>query len=137
MTGANATAVEGDVENSVEAPEDEEEQGETNAAPRPIRPRQKDRVEKRAIKLVELGPRMTLRLTKIEEGLCAGKTMWHEFIHKTKTEEKKLDSMWAERNKVKEKRRAEQKANVERKKATQKATRRNSKKGDEGEGADA
>ncbi len=45
-----------------------------------------DNVERRAVKLVELGPRMRLRLTKVEEGLCAGKIMWHQYLHKTKEE---------------------------------------------------
>lgn len=33
--------------------------------------------EKRAVKLLELGPRMTLEMVKIEEGLAEGTTMWH------------------------------------------------------------
>ncbi|RSL91286.1 hypothetical protein CEP52_014293 [Fusarium oligoseptatum] len=39
---------------------------------------EEENVERRAVKLVELGPRMRLRLTKVEEGLCSGKVMWHE-----------------------------------------------------------
>lgn len=72
-------------------------------------------VEKRAIKLVELGPRMKLRLIKVEEGLCEGKTMWSEFYDKTQVEEKQLDDKWAERRKLKEERRQQQKENVEKK----------------------
>ncbi|KAE8153254.1 Brix-domain-containing protein [Aspergillus avenaceus] len=74
-------------------------------------------VEKRAVKLVELGPRMKLRLIKVEEGLCEGKVMWHDFIHKSEAEVKKLDKNWEEKKQEKERRRKEQKANIEKKKA--------------------
>jgi ribosome biogenesis protein SSF1/2 len=77
---------------------------------------EEDNVERRAVKLVELGPRMRLRLTKVEEGLCSGKVMWHEYIHKSKAEIKELEKRWEKRNQEKEARRKEQKANVERKK---------------------
>lgn len=82
-------------------------------------------VEKRAIKLVELGPRMKLRLVKVEEGLCEGRIMWNEFITKSKAEEKELDQMWEEKRKLKEERRQKQKENVERKKALKKKTKSN------------
>ena len=75
------------------------------------------KVEKRAVKLVELGPRMKLRLTKVEEDVCSGKTMWHEFITKSKSEEVAMEKKWAQRNAQKAERRRIQKENVERKKA--------------------
>ncbi|KAI0970059.1 Brix domain-containing protein [Xylaria arbuscula] len=74
-----------------------------------------ERVERRRVKLVELGPRMKLRMTKVEEGLCSGKTMWHEHIHKSKKEMQELDKRWQTRTKEKEARRKQQKANVEKK----------------------
>lgn len=74
-------------------------------------------VEKRAVKLVELGPRLKLRMTKVEEGICAGKVMWHEYIHKSKEEEKELDSVWERRRREKEERKKIQKANVEKKRS--------------------
>lgn len=73
-------------------------------------------VEKRAVKLVELGPRMRLRLTKIEDGLCDGKIMWHDYITKSAEEVKKLDKNWEQKKKQKEQRKKEQKANIEKKK---------------------
>lgn len=73
-------------------------------------------VEKRAVKLVELGPRMKLRMTKVEEGVCSGKTMWHEYIHKTKEEMKALDKKWEKKRQEKDVRKKIQKENVERKK---------------------
>lgn len=75
----------------------------------------KPRVEKRAVKLVELGPRMKLRLTKVEEDVCGGKIMWHEFVTKSKAEVQELEKKWAQRNKEKEERRRIQRENVEKK----------------------
>jgi len=108
---AQRARIEGNTESGVE--------GASEARPAP-RPRQ-ERVEKKAIKLTELGPRMTLRLTKVEEGLCGGKIMWHQYIHKSKSEEKKLDATWKQRNAEKEARRKQQKENIEKKKAAKAA----------------
>ena len=72
-------------------------------------------VERRAVKLVELGPRMRLRMTKVEDGLCSGRILWHEYIQKTRAEEKELDKRWDKRQKEKESRKKTQRANVEKK----------------------
>ncbi|KEY72346.1 hypothetical protein S7711_01028 [Stachybotrys chartarum IBT 7711] len=93
---------------------------------------EEENVERRAVKLVELGPRMRLRLTKVEEGLCSGKVMWHEYVHKSKEEIKELEKRWEQRRQEKEKRRKEQKANVEKKKAT-KTSKRGTKREEGGE----
>jgi ribosome biogenesis protein SSF1/2 len=37
-----------------------------------------------AIRLTELGPRLRLELVKVEEGMCAGKVLYHRYVHKTK-----------------------------------------------------
>lgn len=73
-------------------------------------------VEKRAVKLVELGPRMKIQLMKVEEGLCDGRIMWHHFISKSEKQIKRMDDEWNRRRKVKEERKRQQKANVEKKK---------------------
>jgi len=86
-----------------------------------------DNVERRAVKLVELGPRLRLRLTKVEEGLCAGKIMWHQYLHKTKEEKIQLERKWEQRRKEKEARKKQQKENVEKKKATLAATKKSAK----------
>ena len=58
---------------------------------------------------------MTLKLIKIEEGVCRGNVVHHEFIKKTPAEIKKqLDSLKNKRE-LKEKRKKEQEANVKRK----------------------
>ncbi|RYP62041.1 hypothetical protein DL770_009653 [Monosporascus sp. CRB-9-2] len=87
-----------------------------------------EKLERRRVTLTELGPRMKLRMTKVEEGLCAGKTMWHEHIHKSRQEVQELERRWEKRKQEKEARRKEQKANVERKKKEKPA------KGGRGEG---
>ncbi|XP_061418450.1 suppressor of SWI4 1 homolog [Lethenteron reissneri] len=43
-----------------------------------------------AVRLTEIGPRMTLQLIKIEEGLCEGKVLFHEFEHKSEDELAKM-----------------------------------------------
>ncbi len=74
-------------------------------------------IEKRAVKLHELGPRLTLHLIKVEEGICEGRVMWNEFVSKSKEEEKELDQKWKVRREVKEERRRKQREDVERKRA--------------------
>ena len=86
------------------------------------------RVQKRAVKLVELGPRMTLRLMKVEEGLCGGKIMWHEHVTKSKEEEREMDQLWEKRKKEKAERKRIQQENVKKK--------RELEKGDGGENDD-
>ena len=71
--------------------------------------------EKKAVKLVEIGPRMKLRLTKVEEGVCDGKVMWHEYINRSKEEIEAMEEVWNQRRRQKEERRRVQKENVQRK----------------------
>ena len=68
-----------------------------------------------AIKLHELGPRMTMKLVKIEEGFCRGNVTHHSIIKLSKSEIKKqLDGLKGKRE-LKEKRKKEQEENVKRK----------------------
>ncbi|KAK4941645.1 rRNA-binding ribosome biosynthesis protein [Elasticomyces elasticus] len=92
-----------------------------DGAGRPMRGARSGGVEKRAVRLQELGPRMTLRLTKVEEGVCGGKVMWHEYIHKTKEEQKAQEKVWGARKREREERRRVQKENVEKKRRERKA----------------
>ncbi|KAK3934848.1 ribosome biogenesis protein SSF1 [Diplogelasinospora grovesii] len=95
-----------------------------------------DNVERRAVKLVELGPRMRLRMTKVEEGLCAGKVMWHEYVHKSKEEVKELDKKWEQKRKEKEARKKQQKENVEKKRAAKVANKKPSADGKDDDSMD-
>jgi ribosome biogenesis protein SSF1/2 len=94
------------------------------------RPKSGRNVEKRAVKLVELGPRMKMRMVKLEEGVCEGRVMWHEFVKKTEAEEKEMESKWAKRRAEKEQRRKVQKENVERKRELRRNTQANGGAGD-------
>lgn len=38
----------------------------------------------------EIGPRITMTLHKIEEGICEGEVLYHDLFHKTEDEIKKL-----------------------------------------------
>ncbi|KAL8779639.1 MAG: hypothetical protein Q9203_001462 [Teloschistes exilis] len=71
--------------------------------------------QKRAVKLIELGPRMTLRMTKVEEGACGGKVMWHEYMNKTEDEIREMDKIWDTRKREKAERKRIQRENVQRK----------------------
>ncbi|KAF2457766.1 Brix domain-containing protein [Lineolata rhizophorae] len=88
-------------------------------------------VEKRAVKLVELGPRMRLRLVKVEEGVCEGKVLWHEYVRKSGKEVREQEAVWEKRRKEKEERRKVQKENVERKRREreEKVRRKEEKRG--------
>jgi ribosome biogenesis protein SSF1/2 len=89
--------------------------GDEEGKPAASKPRATSRVEKRAVKLIELGPRMRLRLIKVEEGICEGKVMWNEFVKKTEEQKDELDARWKTRRAEKEERRRIQRENVARK----------------------
>jgi ribosome biogenesis protein SSF1/2 len=85
--------------------------------------------QKRAIKLVELGPRLRLELRKIEEGLCEGKTLYHSYIAKTPSEIKQLEKRHNEMEALRAKRRKEQEENVRRKQEAKAAKSSRTKRG--------
>ncbi|ORY27467.1 putative rRNA binding protein [Naematelia encephala] len=119
MSETDASEAESDT-NAVELPEDYVGRGNKKG-------------ERKAVRLVETGPRMELKLIKVVEGLVGskkgeGETVFHEFVHKSKAESTALNKSHQERKRAKDARRAEQAANVARKKA-EKA----SKKGEKGE----
>ncbi|RSH94601.1 hypothetical protein EHS25_004405 [Saitozyma podzolica] len=95
--------------------------------------------ERKAVRLIETGPRMELRLIKVVEGLVGskkgeGETVFHEFVTKSKSEASALQKSHTERRKAKDARRAEQAANVARKKAEK--AKAKGKSGEEGEDED-
>jgi ribosome biogenesis protein SSF1/2 len=74
---------------------------------------------KRSIKLIEVGPRMSLSLVKIQQGVDDGEVLYHAYIERTKEEAEKLRKEHEARAQAKARRRAEQAANVKRKAATE------------------
>lgn len=71
--------------------------------------------QKSALKLVELGPRLSLHLIKVERGLGGGDVMYHAYITKTAEEVKELKERKQKETMLKQQRRDEQQRNVERK----------------------
>lgn len=92
--------------------------------------------EKRAVKLTELGPRLKLRMTKVEEGVCGGKVMWHEFLEKSAEEVKEMERVWEIRRKEREERRRVQRDNVERKRKERGARAKGAARDNKGERQD-
>ena len=105
------------------------------------------RDSQRAVRLVELGPRMELRCVKIEEGIPgAGKdgkgssqtgndVLWHDYVNKTSAESTKQRRALAEKEALRKKRREEQEENVRRK--NEEKGQKTSKRGKQLGGEDA
>ncbi|KAF9927087.1 hypothetical protein FBU30_003511 [Linnemannia zychae] len=75
------------------------------------------RQDQRAIKLVELGPRMELRLVKIQAGMCDGEVLYHDIIKRTPEELKAQKVDRQKKAQEKAARRKAQEQNVAKKKA--------------------
>jgi len=116
-TSASESEAETDAEVEVLAPREKKlsGHGKKHKASSAENGEEKPGVERKAIKLAELGPRMKLKLVKVEEGLCQGKVLWHEFVLKTKEEEREMDRVWEQRRTEKEERKRVQRENLERK----------------------
>lgn len=83
--------------------------------------------QKSALKLVELGPRLRLKLSKVERGLASGDVMYHAYVEKDAKEVKAQRDKVAREESLKKRRREEQEENVRRKKAA-KEEKRDAKK---------
>ncbi|CAK8681358.1 suppressor of SWI4 1 homolog [Clavelina lepadiformis] len=68
-----------------------------------------------AIKLTELGPRMTLELFKIEEGMCQGEILYHSLVEKTEDEKEEIKTTREKKKQIKQMRKAQQEQNVKKK----------------------
>ncbi|CAD6991138.1 protein Peter pan isoform X1 [Ceratitis capitata] len=66
---------------------------------------------KSAVRLYEIGPRLTLQLMKIEEGLLTGEVLYHDHIVKTEEEKEALRKMIEKKRKLKEYRKKVQEEN--------------------------
>jgi len=84
--------------------------------------------QKSAMKLVELGPRMTLELFKVERGVCEGDVLYHKDIKKSEAEAKQIKQKLDAATALKIERKAIQAANVERKKAELEEKKANKKR---------
>ncbi|CAH1975407.1 unnamed protein product [Acanthoscelides obtectus] len=70
---------------------------------------------KSAIRLSELGPRLTLSLIKIEDGLLDGEVLYHDLIHKSEEEREEIQRKREMKKKLKEKRKRIQEENKKKK----------------------
>ncbi|XP_026116729.1 suppressor of SWI4 1 homolog [Carassius auratus] len=65
-----------------------------------------------AVRLTEIGPRMTLQLVKISEGMGEGKVLYHSFVSKTEEELQEMLKRKEARLKEKEERKRKQEQNI-------------------------
>jgi len=79
------------------------------------------KAEQSAIKLAEIGPRISLSLVKIEGGLFGGEVLFHAHVHKTAEEAAELRRRASDKDRLKTQRRTQQEANVRRKEAERRA----------------
>ncbi|GAB1869587.1 Protein Peter pan [Camponotus japonicus] len=84
---------------------------------------------KSAIRLYELGPRITLQLIKVENGLLDGEILFHEFVHKTEEEKLAIRKKREKKQKLKEKRRKIQEENKRKKEIEKQEHKEKSLKG--------
>jgi ribosome biogenesis protein SSF1/2 len=71
--------------------------------------------QKSALKLVELGPRLSIKILKVERGLGGGDVMYHALIKKTPEEVRELKQRKEKEVMLKKQRRDQQDRNVEKK----------------------
>mmetsp|Transcript_7467 Transcript_7467/g.15320 ORF Transcript_7467/g.15320 Transcript_7467/m.15320 type:complete len:455 (-) Transcript_7467:58-1422(-) len=113
-SGAPAPAVLRPGEMSDSEPEDEDTQV---VLPGKYRGKGNNQAQKSALKLVELGPRLRIKLYKVERGMASGDVMYHAYENKTPEEVKALKQRKEGEASLKKRRREEQEANVARKQA--------------------
>ncbi|KAG7460301.1 hypothetical protein MATL_G00220090 [Megalops atlanticus] len=87
------------------------------------------RSQQSAVRLTEIGPRLTLRLVKIEEGLGEGSVLYHAVISKTEEELQEILSRKERELQQKEERRRKQELNITKKKEKQEENRKKSLEG--------
>lgn len=86
-------------------------------------------VQQRGVKLVELGPRMTLQLYKLTSEISSGQVLYHRNIHLTPSQVKEQQKLHERLAKEKNERKAEQVRNVKRKLEEKETTGSRSKRG--------
>ena len=72
----------------------------------------------------ELGPRLEMSIMKVEEGVCSGTVLFHQYISKTEEEAQELEERKMAAAELKAQRKAEQEANVAAKQAARDAKKR-------------
>ncbi|XP_008156295.2 P2Y purinoceptor 11 isoform X2 [Eptesicus fuscus] len=94
--------------------------------PQAIAGRGNMRAQQSAVRLTEIGPRMTLQLIKIQEGVGEGNVLFHSFVHKTEEELQAILAAKEEKLRLKAQRQEQQAQNVQRKQERREAHRKKS-----------
>ncbi|XP_034513636.1 suppressor of SWI4 1 homolog isoform X3 [Ailuropoda melanoleuca] len=84
------------------------------------------RAQQSAVRLTEIGPRMTLQLIKIQEGVGEGNVLFHSFVHKTEEELHAILAAKEEKLRLKAQRQDQQAQNVQRKREQREAHKKKS-----------
>lgn len=84
---------------------------------------------KSAVKLSELGPRLSMQLIKVEDGLMDGEVLFHELVSKTEEEVEFVRKRREKKLKEKEKRKKIQKDNTTKKEQIREELKEKSLKG--------
>ncbi|KAH8367609.1 protein Peter pan [Drosophila serrata] len=87
---------------------------------------------KSSIKLHEIGPRLTMQLIKIEDGLLTGEVLYHDHVVKTEEEKETMRKLVEKKAKQKEQRKKEQAENRARNLKLKKDEQRAAKRAEEG-----
>ena len=74
-----------------------------------------ERMQQSAVKLSEIGPRMTLELFKVEKDVCEGDILYHKFVTKSEEAARQTKQRLENAAALKSQRRATQEENVKRK----------------------
>ncbi|KAM9394543.1 suppressor of SWI4 1 homolog [Pholidichthys leucotaenia] len=82
-----------------------------------------------AVRLTEIGPRMTLKLIKIQEGMGEGNILYHAMVSKTEEEIQEILERKEAKMKEKEERRKKQEQNIAEKKEKREAHKKKSLEG--------
>ncbi|EDW66669.1 protein Peter pan [Drosophila virilis] len=88
-----------------------------------------------SVKLHEIGPRLTMQLMKIEEGLLTGEVLYHDHVIKTEDEKETLRKLIEKKRKLKEQRKKQQNENRERNLKLKKEQNKEAKRNHDAENA--
>lgn len=98
----------------------------TTELPQAVAGRGNMQAQQSAVRLTEIGPRMTLQLIKIQEGVGNGNVLFHNFVHKTEEELQAILAAKEEKLRLKAQRQNQQAENLKRKQELREAHKKKS-----------
>ncbi|XP_072458547.1 suppressor of SWI4 1 homolog isoform X1 [Notamacropus eugenii] len=87
------------------------------------------KAEQSAVRLTEIGPRITMQLIKIQEGVGDGNVLYHSLVHKSEEELRATLASREQKLQLKAERRGKQEQDIKRKKEQREAHRKRSLEG--------